>query len=320
MTERVRHSTDCYRQVFFPSFPAGVRNILVPMKTLLFLLVIAGQSFASPDFSGKDEINGIAWKSFKNFPEKWELVTIRFRKDTGEMRITYANPIAMKALKEGKTDYPEGSVFAKTGIHTGVDPQFISSVVPKGIRRYQLMVKNRKAYASTNGWGYALFDPEGKTFNEDPKITQDACYACHTIVENRGDVFSQHFSTTRYVKPIFTQDEKKVNTINYVTKAVSALPAQIRNQIPSWAKEVRWVEIEILRKHVFQGTLDEMKPLLEHESLKSKLPAIFASKDEKRFVLVYPGKSDDCMDTTQMTSISTDQSGNPVVNKFCLYD
>ncbi len=290
------------------------------MKKFLCLILLVGQAFAVSDYSGKDEMNGIAWKTFKNFPEKWELVTIRFRKDTGEMRITYANPIAMKALKEGKTDYPDGSVFAKTGIHTGVDPQFISSVVPKGIRRYQIMVKNRKSYATTNGWGYALFDPEGKSFNEDPKITQDACYACHTIVENRGDVFSQHFSTTRYVKPIFTQDEKKVNSINYVTKAVSMLPAQIKTQVPSWAKEVRWVEIEILRKHVFQGTLDEMKPLLEHESLKSKLPAIFASKDEKRFVLVFPGKSDDCLDTTQMTSISTDQSGNPVVNKFCLYD
>lgn len=289
------------------------------MKYFLFLL-FAAPVFSAPDFSGKGEMNGIAWSSYKGFPEKWELVTIRFRKDTGEMRITYANPIAMKALKEGKTEYPEGAVFAKTGIHTGVDPQFISSVVPKGIRRYQLMVRNKKLYSATNGWGYALFDPEGKTFNEDPKITQDACYACHTIVENRGDVFSQHFSTTRYVKPIFNHDEKKVNTLTYVTKKVPALPENIRKEIPSWASEVRWVEMEILRKHVFQGTLDELRPLLEHESMKSKLPAVFASKDEKRFVFVYPGKSDECMDTTQMTSVSTDQKGKTITDKFCLYD
>ncbi len=290
------------------------------MKILLLFILICTKLQAATDYSGKGEMNGISWKEFRQFPEKWELVTIRFRKDTGEMRITYANPIAMKALKEGKTDYPDGSVFAKTGIHTGVDPQFISSVVPKGIRRYQIMVKNKKTYSGTHGWGYALFDPEGKTFNEDPKITQDACYACHTIVENRGDVFSQHFSTTRYVKPIFTQEEKKVNSISYVTKTVSKLPENIRSQIPSWAREVRWVEVEILRKHVFQGTLDEMKPLLEHESLSSKLPAVFASKDEKRFVLVYPGKSEDCMEMTQMTAISTDQEFRPVTNRFCLYD
>lgn len=290
------------------------------MKLFLVLFLFSSAGFSAQDFSGKGEMNGIAWKDFRNFPEKWELVTIRFRKDTGEMRITYANPLAMKTLKEGKTDYPDGAVFAKTGIHTGVDPQFISSVVPKGIRRYQLMVKNKKAYAGTHGWGYALFDPEGKTFNEDPKITQDACYACHTIVENRGDVFSQHFSTTRYVKPIFTQDEKKVNSIAYVNRPVSQLPEAIRSQIPSWAREVRWVEVEILRKHVFQGTLDEMKPLLEHESLRSKLPAVFASKDEKRFVLVYPGKSEECMEMTQMTAISTDLEFRPVTNRFCLYD
>jgi hypothetical protein len=290
------------------------------MKIILLMALLVTSVRAEVDFSGRDNMNGIAWKEFRDFPSNWEIVTIRFRKDTGEMRITYANPIAMKALKEGKTDYPEGSVFAKTGIHTGVDPQFISSVVPKGIRRYQLMVKNRKLYSSTHGWGYALFDPEGKTFNEDPKITQDACFACHTIVENRGDVFSQHFSTTKYVKPIFTQDEKKVNAITYLTKSVSSLPVNIKNLVPSWAKEVRWVEVEIMRKHVFQGTLDEMKPLLEHESMKSKLPAVFASQDEKRFVIVYPGKSDECMETTLMTTVMTDQKGQPLTNKFCLYD
>lgn len=287
---------------------------------LLFFLILAIPAMAANDFSGRPEMNGIAWKDYKDFPANWELVTIRFRKDTGEMRITYANPAAMKALKEGKTDYPDGAVFAKTGIHTGADPQFISSVVPKGIRRYQLMVRNKKLYSSTNGWGYALFDPEGKTFNEDPKITQDACFACHTIVENRGDVFSQHFSTTRYVKPIFTADEKKVNNLTFITKSVSSLPSNIKTHVPVWAKEVRWVEMEILRKHVFQGTLDELRPLLEHEAMKSKLPAVFASKDEKRFVLIWPGKSDECMDTTGMTSISTDLNGRPVTNRFCLYD
>jgi hypothetical protein len=286
----------------------------------LFLLILVFPVFAAVDYSGRPEMNGITWKDYKEFPSDWEIVTIRFRKDTGEMRITYANPPAMKALKEGRTDYPDGAVFAKTGIHTGVDPQFISSVVPKGIRRYQLMVRNKKLYSATNGWGYALFDPEGKTFNEDPKITQDACYACHTIVENRGDVFSQHFSTTRYVKPIFTAEEKKVNSLTFVSKSVSALPENIRTHVPSWAKEVRWVEMEILRKHVFQGTLDELRPLLEHEAMKSKLPAVFASKDEKRFVLIWPGKSDQCMETTGMTSISTDLNGRPVTNQFCLYD
>lgn len=182
------------------------------------------------------------------------------------------------------------------------------------------MVKNKKLYSTTNGWGYALFDPQGKTFNEDPKLTQDACYACHTIVENRGDVFSQHFATNRYVKPIFTHEEKRMNSLSYVTKSASSLPEHIKKQIPSWASEVRWVEMEILRKHVFQGTLDEIRPLLENESMRTKLPAVFASKDEKKFVLLYPGKSDDCMDTTQITSVSTDQKGAAVTEKFCLYD
>ena len=97
------------------------------------------------------------------------------------MRLTYAKAIAAKVLKSGKTEYPDGAVFAKTGIHTSSDPQFESSVVPRGIRRYQLMVKNKKTYKTTGGWGYALFDASGKTFPEDVKTTTNACYACHTM-------------------------------------------------------------------------------------------------------------------------------------------
>lgn len=93
---------------------------------------------------------------------------------------------AEKVLKSGKTDYPDGAVFAKTEIHTSSDPQFESSVVPRGIRRYQLMVKNKKTYKTTGGRGYANFDASSKTFPEDVNTTTNACYACHTIVEHKG--------------------------------------------------------------------------------------------------------------------------------------
>jgi hypothetical protein len=52
---------------------------------MTYFLLLAGlitYAFAH-DFSGKEQMNGINWKDFKIFPEKWQLVTIRFRKDTG---------------------------------------------------------------------------------------------------------------------------------------------------------------------------------------------------------------------------------------------
>jgi hypothetical protein len=288
------------------------------IKLLFFLLMVS--VFAAENFSGKDSMNDIRYADYKDFPEKWALVTIRFRKDTGEMRLTYANELAMKTMSEGSINYPDGAVFAKTGIHTGVDPQFVSSVVPQGIRRYQLMVKNKAKYASTGGWGYGLFDPEGKTFPEDPKTTQDACYACHTMVENRGDVFSQPFSftkNTQFPKPLGAMAGTK---IQYVWKNRLQLPQQVASFIPKSFKKVRYLTNKILRMNLFQGTLDELKPLLEQEAKTAKSPAVFISNDDKRFVIVMMTQSDKCMGEGAVEIISTDIQNRPLVEKICTHD
>ncbi len=287
---------------------------------LIFLLCATLTSWAQTNFAGKDAMNGIKYSDYKNFTEKWELVTIRFRKDTGEMRLTYANKVAMEVLKKGSTDYPDGAVFAKTGIHTSSDPQFESSVVPRGIRRYQLMVKNKKQYASTGGWGYGLYDAQGKTFNEDPKVTQDACYACHTIVENRGDVFSEPFD---FVKDTKFPGHGKVhvnNQIKYEWREVKNLPKEIISHLGTTPK-VRFVTNDILRKNVFQGTFDELKPILDSEARKSQAPALFLASDNKRFVLLIPrAKTQECMEMPAMEVISTDMNFKTISEKYCLHD
>src|SRR5665647_995558 len=96
----------------------------------LCFFVLFPISIFSADHSGKDSMNDIAFKDYQGFPDKWSLVTIRFRKDTGEMRLTYANELAMQTLLSKSTNYPDGAVFAKTGIHTASDPQFASSLIP----------------------------------------------------------------------------------------------------------------------------------------------------------------------------------------------
>jgi hypothetical protein len=288
------------------------------IKLIAFFFCL--NSFALEDFSGKDSMNGISYKDYEGFTEKWSLVTIRFRKDTGEMRLTYANEIAMKTLKAGKTDYPDGAVFAKTGIHTASDPQFVSSVVPKGIRRYQLMVKNKKLYSTTNGWGYGLYDSKGKTFPEDPKITQDACYACHTIVENRGDVFSEPFD---FIKDTKFANHHSINVnaqIKYKWISTQKLPKTVFPYVPAIFPKIRMVTNDILRKHLFQGTLDEMKPILEDESRKEKTPAIFMSADNKKFVIVIPKKSEECMEMGSFEIVSTSLTDKPIVEKYCTHD
>jgi hypothetical protein len=288
----------------------------------IFLLVILLSVFsvnAAENHGGKDEMNGISFKEYKEFSTKWQLVTIRFRKDTGEMRLTYANEIAMKTLQSGSINYPDGSVFAKTGIHTGVDDQFTSSVVPKGIRRYQLMVKNKSKYKATGGWGYGLYDPEGKTFPEDPVATQNACYACHTLVENRGDVFSQPFSFIENVK-IQSYAIKTKHPIKFESMDRSKLPRNLKKVIPETAKRVRMLTHKKLQENVFQGTLDELKPILEQEARASQVPVAFISKEKNRFVVIIPGQSDSCMGEGYFKVISTDIELKTVEESYCTHD
>jgi hypothetical protein len=290
------------------------------MKKIILLLSLSLiQSAYADNFAGKTEMNSIAHKTYQDFPTKWELITIRFRKDTGEMRLTYANKLAAETLKKGSINYPDGAVFAKTGIHTGVDPQFTSSVIPKGIRRYQYMVKDKKKFASTGGWGYALFDVNGKTFPEDPKQTVDACYACHTIVENRGDVFSEPFDFVKNTR--FKSKPADSNLkINFEWLERETLPANLKSFIPDSHAKVRAVSNDKLKKNMFQGTLDELKPHLEQEGMTANVPVIFASTDSKRFVIVIPKKSDECMGMGSFEIVSTDLKNQPITEKFCTHD
>lgn len=72
------------------------------------------------------------------------------------MRYTYANESAWKTLSHDSVDYQDDAVFAKIGFATMEDPDFPSSAVPCGARRYQFMIRNKTQFKETNGWGYAL--------------------------------------------------------------------------------------------------------------------------------------------------------------------
>ena len=224
------------------------------------------------NWGGLDVMNGIRMADFAGFEEKWKLVTVRFRKDTGELRFTYANPKAWQTLKAGKIDYPEGAVFAKIGFVSEEDPVFPNSAVPSGAKRVQFMVRNKKKFVETDGWGYALFKGNGVTYNDDPKVTTIGCHACHKIVTDRGFVFSvpAAFSTfANQIEKNHAQDKgEKKNTlrISFRTGSSSELPKRLLDLLKPISDKIRFVEGE-MTKSVFQGTLNELKPLLAVETL-----------------------------------------------------
>lgn len=273
------------------------------------LAVTATRVTVAAENETSKSMHGIKLADHGDFEKKWKLVTVRFRKDTGELRFTYANSLAWKHLKKlsdketsatvsaeknSVESYPRGAVFAKVGIKTAEDPAFVSSAVPSGVRRVQFMVRDEKKFAETDGWGYALFDSAGNTFPGDLKQASMACAACHKIVPDRGYVFSQFMTGLAPAKSQEAPKEKsagELGRIKFETKTAGSLPEHVQLQLPPKTEAVRMVVGEIT-KHVFPGTLDEIRPALTQESVRTGNPAILFSQqtDGVYYSIVYSTK------------------------------
>lgn len=148
------------------------------------------QSVGLPDLGSSRAIDGIAVASYRDFWNDWKLVTVRFRKDNGEQRFVYANPLAWEALENGADGFPDGSMFGKVAFSVSDDPSFPNSSEPGRVTRIQLMQKDSKLFKETGGWGYALIVPGSRPPPDSDKSIAAACQACHQIVPERNFVFS----------------------------------------------------------------------------------------------------------------------------------
>jgi len=238
------------------------------------------------DLPDQDSMNGYALKDFADFQKNWHFVTVRYRKDTGEMRLAYANDIAWKALMDKSTDYPDGAVFAKIGILTAEDPAFTSSAVPSGARRFQLMVRDKKKFTETNGWGYALFDARGKASGKDVDMRSRACDACHALVPERGYVFSEPMKLEVADKPDAPPAITQTNNMTFETVLATTLPKALQDRLPKNAPQVRQLR-GALEKNIFRGTIDEIRPALAVEARSANMPAVLVSADGTLFSLIY---------------------------------
>ncbi len=258
---------------------------------LLLKLILFIVPAHSASFSGQTEMNGISYSDYAAFEQDWKMITVRYRTDTQEQRFVWANPLAMQALEKGSKEFPDGSVFAKIGFITEEDSAFKSSKVPSGAVRYQFMVRDKKRYASTGGWGYALFDGDKVTYDVDPISQAQACYACHQLVPERGEVFSQilKISPFAYKRAVDTARRSDVGVVKFETINFEQLPELVRRNIPK-VKHIRVVKGK-LREHVFRGTIDEIRPSLVDEAKRSGHPAALIAKDNQQFTIVHADSS-----------------------------
>jgi hypothetical protein len=148
-----------------------------------------------PDAVAGDKASPIYGVTIPAGYRQWEVVAPSHEALLDELRVILGNPVAMKAYREGKVPFPDGTILAKvawkhvpSAEDNGALGQF-QAFVPGHATTVQFMVKDSRRYASTGGWGFGRFI-DGKPVDEEQHKT---CFRCHSAHAQQHD-----FVFTRY--------------------------------------------------------------------------------------------------------------------------
>jgi hypothetical protein len=289
-----------------------------------FLVIFLNLFFSSKIYSYYEQasvpitsMNGISYKDYKDFSSSWKLVTVRYREDSKEIRLVYANAKAWLGLQKMKPSYDNGSAFGKIALLVSEDPSFPSSLVPSATKRFQIMVKDKNKYKNTDGWGYALFNSEGKVFKDDIQSETMACAACHRVVPERDFVFSRiSYLDTKFDHNLENEGNSKKILI-FKDMSITKLSKKVKKEIKEKTDIIHMAEGELL-KNVFSGTLDEIIPSLIKKTKSTGKPSLFYFND-LNYSIVEKKKSSCANKQELKISINVVFNGNYVRNNEICY-
>jgi hypothetical protein len=140
----------------------------------------------------------------------WTLISVaRVGGALNDLRAKLGNDVAIKAYREGKLPFPDGTIIARVAwkqvtseennkavrpiVARGpsnpvAESLLIDSFVAGSATNVQFMVKDSKKYAATGGWGFAQFT-NGKP---DGEAVHKTCFSCHEPAKDRDFVFSRY--------------------------------------------------------------------------------------------------------------------------------
>jgi hypothetical protein len=131
----------------------------------------------------------------------WKLIAVDqllFAGKGNQLRAQLGNDIAIKAFKDGKLPFPDGTIIAaihwtrvpsedNNKVLDGPFPGTQSFVIGSPVN-VQFMVKDSKKYAATGGWGFADF----KNGKAGDKALHETCFPCHQPAKDRDYVFTHY--------------------------------------------------------------------------------------------------------------------------------
>jgi hypothetical protein len=172
------------------------------MKRIAFLLVavatvIGVVAFTAPASGHADEqTSPIFGIKLPPTYRDWKLISVAHEAgDLNDLRAVLGNDIAIKAYRDGKLPFPDGTIIARLAWSFdsseennkafGRSQSFVAGPPKEGV---QLMVKDSKKYAATAGWGFAQFN-DGKSVDE---AVIKTCFPCHAPAKARDFVFTHY--------------------------------------------------------------------------------------------------------------------------------
>lgn len=143
-----------------------------------------------------EEVAPIFVKTIPPGYRDWRLVSVAHEEgNLNSFAAILGNDVAIKAYREGKLPFPDGSIIAALHYHFvpseennkifGRDQSFVAGA-PTNI---QFMVKDSTKYASTGGWGFGHFNSDEKTVDA---AFMKTCFPCHQKMKERDLVFTRY--------------------------------------------------------------------------------------------------------------------------------
>jgi hypothetical protein len=126
----------------------------------------------------------------------WKLISVAHEEgNLNDLRAVLGNDVAIKACREGKLPFPDGTIIARLAWSyvpsEENDKAFgrSQSFIAGSATNVQFMVKDSKKYAATGGWGFAQFK-DGKP-DADAALLK-TCFPCHEPIRARDYIFTRY--------------------------------------------------------------------------------------------------------------------------------
>ena len=147
--------------------------------------------------------NGLAFSEFRGY-EGWPVIAISHNGD--KLAAILGNPVMIDAFKSGiprnGKPFPDGAKMAKVHWHAEVNAgEPGAPTVPGAQHDVDFMLKDRKRFANSGGWGYGAFEYDATssrftpaTLKDKPPQGNDATcgFACHSAVKTKDYVFTDY--------------------------------------------------------------------------------------------------------------------------------